>query len=69
MPRERCRAPEITFSDCDGTIGPEVSHKLAEDFAAHHEQAQSHGEHFYDRYLRWEKAFQTASDGGAVSFR
>lgn len=59
----------INFSDCEGIIGPEVSAKLAADFAAYDEAAKaSEYPFFYDRYTEWRKAFEVASDGGAVHF-
>ena len=59
----------VNFSDCEGVIGPEVSAKLAKDFAAFDERAKAvPDEWFYDRYCEWRKAFEMAADGGAVSF-
>lgn len=59
----------VNFSDCEGTIGPEVSAKLAKDFADFDERAKEvQEEWFYDRYCEWRKAFEMAADGGAVRF-
>lgn len=59
----------INFSDCEGVIGPETSKKLAQDFADHQSKADAHqDEWFRDRYADWRKAFEMASDDGAVSF-
>lgn len=59
----------VNFSDCEGVIGPEVSAKLANDFADFDERAKATGdEWFYDRYCDWRKAFEMASDDGAVKF-
>ena len=62
----------INFSDCEGSIGPVVSAKLARDFAEFDERARSlndEGRHFYRLYKSWTTAFQMASDGGMVDFR
>ncbi len=59
---------QILFSDCDGTIGPVVSAKLAKDYAEYAAKAEAVGGHFWDLYQEWQKAFQIAADGGAVSF-
>lgn len=60
----------INFSDCGGEIGPDVSRKLADDFAAHDEQAKAAMDGYgYGKYQEWRKAFETAADGGAVFFR
>lgn len=59
----------IYFSDCEGIIGPEVSRKLADDFAAYDEKAKaSEVPFFYDKYKEWRKAFETAAEGGCVRF-
>lgn len=59
----------INFSDCEGVIGPEVSAKLAKDFADHQEKADQHeSEYFRESYSDWRKAFEMASDNGAVDF-
>jgi hypothetical protein len=59
----------INFSDCEGTIGPKTSAKLAKDFADHQAKADAHpDEWFRDRYAMWRRAFEMASDDGAVGF-
>lgn len=59
----------IDFSDCEGVIGPEVSAKLAKDFADWDEQAKrTLDDYDYEMYSNWHKAFKIASDGGAVIF-
>lgn len=65
----------IDFSDCEGTIGPEVSAKLARDFDKHETLARTFaskssedGDLFLAKYYDWQKAFHLAADHGAVSF-
>lgn len=59
----------INFSDCEGTIGPVVSAKLAKDFADFQEKADAHtDEYFKTKYADWRKAFDMAADGGCVDF-
>lgn len=64
----------INFSDCEGTIGAATSAKLAADFAQFDEKAKAHsatlerGDWFYPLYQEWRKAFEMASDSGAVDF-
>jgi hypothetical protein len=59
----------IYFSDCEGTIGPVVSAKLAKDFADFQEKANSFGDDYWrKKYGEWRLAFETASENGAVSF-
>ena len=60
----------INFSDCEGTIGPVVSAKLAKDFETHRDRIQDEvrDEYFMHLYDAWMKAFQTAADGGCVTF-
>lgn len=67
----------IHFSDCEGTIGPVVSKKLAEDFAKYQKAADSFigthddgkpGGYFAEIYAEFRKAFETASNNGAVDF-
>lgn len=59
----------INFSDCEGTIGPENSAKLAKDFADFQSKADEHqDEYFRERYSLWRNAFETASQNGAVVF-
>ena len=60
----------IGFSDCEGTIGPIVSEKLAKDFAEWDERAKAAvGETYnYKKYKEWREAFELAQHGGAVAF-
>lgn len=59
----------INFSDCEGTIGTAVSTKLANDFADFQEKANKVGEYgFPTLYNDFRRAFEMASDGGAVDF-
>lgn len=59
----------INFSDCEGVIGAEVSAKLAKDFAEYQSAVDAHDdEYFRARYNEWRKAFEMASDNGAVDF-
>jgi hypothetical protein len=67
----------INFSDCEGVIGPETSAKLAKDFAAWDQHANSASDDefgtsddwFYRLYQSWRRAFEMAADHGAVQFR
>lgn len=61
----------VNFSDCEGTIGPDVSKKLAADFATFDEKTREgmkdyHG--YYEKYQEWRKAFEVATNNGAVCF-
>ena len=60
----------IHFSDCEGTIGPVVSAKLAQDFAKNRHRLEAEGWDEYDihRYDNWAEAFRVASGGGCVRF-
>lgn len=71
----------LYFSDCEGALGTATSAKLAADFAEFDDLAKSHvpitsaGEEacygktwFYDLYTNFRKAFELASDRGAVRF-
>lgn len=58
----------INFSDCEGTIGPVVSAKLAKDFADYQEKADAEGGDFAGRYALWRNAFEQAAQNGAVDF-
>ena len=59
----------INFSDCEGVIGPNVSAKLAKDFAEFQEKASSHSnEHFVNIYGEFRKAFEYGSENGFVDF-
>lgn len=61
-------AEQINFSDCEGTIGPVVSAKLAKDYAEFADKAQAAGGYFWEKYQEWQAAFDLAADNGAVSF-
>lgn len=66
----------ICFSDCEGALGAEISAKLARDFAEFEERAEEHakslgewfGEDWIYRYKAWRRAFELASENGAVCF-
>lgn len=59
----------IHFSDCEGTIGPEPSAKLAQDFARYQAKADAHPDEWWRRlYATWRTAFETAAQNGAVDF-
>lgn len=65
----------IDFADNEGVIGTVVSRKLAEDFESWEGRAASYannlgeeGKYWIDRYRCWKKAFQMASENGAVDF-
>lgn len=59
----------INFSDCEDTIGTEAAKVLAQQFAEWQERADQHpDEWFREKYAQWRKAFELASDNGAVEF-
>ena len=66
----------IHFAGNEGVIGPVISAKLAKDFADFESRAkvfsatldQYDAQNFITRYYDWKKAFEMASDGGAVCF-
>ncbi len=64
----------IDFADNEGVIGPIVSKKLAKDFSDYEEEAKAYaktiadGDWWFERYLAWKKAFEMASENGAVDF-
>jgi len=64
----------INFYDNEGDIGPEVSAKLAKDFAILVNKARDFAAdlddagYFFDCYRKWSKAFRMAADGGFVHF-
>lgn len=59
----------INFSDCEGVIGAAVSAKLAADFDRFSAvAASSELPWFSDLYAKWRRAFEMASDAGAVQF-
>lgn len=66
----------INFADNEGVIGPVVSKKLAKDFVkyeseaiAYSETLENNAEYWLENYYRWKKAFEFASENGAVNFR
>lgn len=64
----------INFADNEGVIGFVVSRKLAKDFEQNEVKAKDFaetlddGEWWLEQYQNWKKAFETASDYGAVEF-
>jgi len=59
----------ISFSDCEGVIGSEISKKLYDDFLKFDEHAQKIKIHnFYEHYKYWTNAFKVASKNGLVLF-
>jgi hypothetical protein len=59
----------IIFSDCEGTIGCEVSKKIYSDFERFQEKANEHPDASFQRlYSHFKHAFLFASDNGAVQF-
>lgn len=68
--KDRSFFPLVCFSDCEGTIGPETSARLARDFAAHADKAATwcKREGFPELYAEWRHAFELAAGAGAVTF-
>lgn len=58
----------VNFSDCEGTIGPKTSAKLADDFKLFLAAAEKEGGSFLRTYLAFLLAFDMAADGGFVVF-
>lgn len=59
----------INFADNEGTIGSDVSRKLADDFEVWQKTADQHPDEYFRRmYALWRRAFETAGCGGAVCF-
>lgn len=58
----------INFSDCEGVIGPKTSYKLYLDFSRFQSAADEIGGYFLEKYNDWRRAFEMASDNGAVEF-
>ena len=58
----------IHFSDCEGTIGPAVSAKLAKDFADWETSAERLGELWMNTYRKFKQWVELAADGGCVCF-
>ena len=59
---------QINFSDCEGTIGPVISAKLAKDYAEFAEKAEAVGGYFWEKYQEFQACFELAADNGAVLF-
>ena len=57
----------ISFSDCEGVIGPVVAAKLAKDFADYADKV-SGDEWNMKLYATWRQAFEMAADNGCVDF-
>jgi len=59
----------INFSDCEGTIGTEISEKLYKDFETFQSEIDKlEDEYFKERYIKWKNAFDVARDCGLVKF-
>lgn len=62
----------IHFSDCEGTIGSEVSKKLLKDFEEYKSKAEKIEDPyrwgFRENYNNWIKALTLASDNGCIIF-
>lgn len=63
----------INFADNEGVIGPIVSKKLANDFSKNLEEAIEFAAHlesedWLELYNLWHRAFEIASENGAVDF-
>lgn len=60
----------INFADNEGVIGLIVSKKLYKDFQKYEAEAESafDDSYFYTLYVDWKKAFELASQNGAVQF-
>lgn len=64
----------INFADNEGVIGPVISKKLYNDFQTNYFKAVQYskeiedGEYWISKYKEWMKAFEFASEDGAVIF-
>lgn len=64
----------IKFADNEGVIGPVVSKKLFKDFQENKDRALEfsktfdNGDRWFNKYNDWMKAFEFASENGAVDF-
>lgn len=64
----------INFADNEGVIGYVVAKKLATDFssnvlrASDYSKSLNDGGYWFEKYGEWQKAFEFASDNGAVNF-
>lgn len=61
--------PMVDFSDCEGTIGPQTSARLAKDFADYQAKADAHPDSWFrEKYAEWRTAFEAVAGNGFVSF-
>jgi len=67
----------LNFSDCEGTIGPELCAKLYRDFVDHKDKAEKHEPYgadteanawWVENYNHWLHAFEMGMQDGAVDF-
>jgi hypothetical protein len=58
----------LCFSDCEGTIGPVVSAKLAADFETHAHLRDALDERHHGWWDFFARAFKATADGGAMRF-
>lgn len=59
----------IHFADNEGVIGPVTAKKLAADFAEYQAKVDQLSDDLFKRkYADWRRAFELASDSGAVAF-
>jgi hypothetical protein len=59
----------ISFSDCEGLMGPKTCAKLAKDFEDMAARAAAHADDYWrESYGHWRKAFTMAAAEGAVQF-
>lgn len=71
---ERAFQELLDFADTEGVIGAKLSAKLRDDFNKYYEEAVmfantiEDGKVFIEKYVKWKKAFQIASENGAVEF-
>lgn len=67
LPSDTPFLPLVNFSDCEGVIGAKTSKRLAADFAAYADKVAG-DEYHIGKFHEWKRAFEVASDGGAVVF-
>lgn len=74
---DRPFSEQISFTDCDGTIGTTAAAKLAKDYAEWQERIeakcaamkdQEEGQYFLRLYSEWRRAFELAAGNGVVIF-
>lgn len=80
LPAEKRAGPfveQISFTDCDGSIGSTVAAKLAKDYAEWQERIearcaamenQEEARRFMSLYAEWRHAFEIAASNGVVIF-